>query len=182
MIGKRIKKARNDRGYTLVELGTMVGKSSSVISRLENQESYKLDPELLYKIADALGITVSYLMKPTEVTYQVGEDIADVKPGEVIDVIVEDDDMSPELPEGAIVKIRALMPNETLQTSRFYFIEFNGQRKFRMATDDDLNGLGFLPHNLSEKRISYDMDYVKVIGKVITMKVIFEDSIEYKVD
>ena len=41
MIGKRIKKARNDRGYTLVELGTMVGKSSSVISRLENQESYK---------------------------------------------------------------------------------------------------------------------------------------------
>lgn len=182
MIGKRIKKTRKERGYTLVELGKMIGKSSSVISRLENKQSYQLDSDLYYKIADALGVSISYLMKPEEITYQVSEEIAGIKPGEVIDIVVEDDDMSPELPEGSIVKVRALMPNEKLQESSFYFIEFNGQRKFRMIVNDEENGLGFLPHDLSEKRISYDMDYVNILGKVITMKVIFEDIIEYNVD
>jgi len=90
-------------------------------------------------------------------------------------ILVTDDDMSPEIPCGAVVKIRPGHSDEELQPGEFYYIEFNGKKCFRMATDDRENGLGFLPHGISEIRISYDSDYVTVIGKAVSMKVFFED-------
>ena len=182
MVGGRIKDLRKKRGYTLSELAKIVGTSISTISRIENNETSRIDTDLLFNIANALGVDVTFLMKPEEVIYEVSEDIEQIVPGSIIDVVVEDDEMDPEIPEGAIVKIRAMMPNEKLQVGSFYFIEFDNQRKFRMASYTEVDGLGFLPISMNERRISYDKDYVKTIGKVIVMKVIFEDSIEYEVD
>ena len=182
MVGGRIKNLRKKRGYTLSELAKIVGTSISTISRIETNETNRIDTDLLFNIANALGVDVTFLMKPEEVIYEVSEDIEQIVPGSIIDVVVEDDEMDPEIPEGAIVKIRAMMPNEKLQVGSFYFIEFDNQRKFRMASYTEVDGLGFLPISMNERRISYDRDYVKTIGKVIAMKVIFEDSIEYEVD
>lgn len=182
MIGERIKTLRKKRGYTLNELAKVVGKSISTISRIENKLTPRIDSELLIKIADALGVSVAFLMQPEEITYQICEDINNLEPGQIIDVVVEDDDMEPALPKGSVVRIRAMMPNEKLQEGSFYFLEFNQKKKFRYATYDEEDGLGFLPLTMSEMRIKFDRDYVKIIGKLITMKVIFEDSIEYEVD
>ena len=182
MVGGRIKNLRKKRGYTLSELAKIVGTSISTISRIETNETNRIDTDLLFNIANALGVDVTFLMKPEEVIYEVSEDIEQIVPGSIIDVVVEDDEMDPEIPEGAIVKIRAMMPNEKLQVGSFYFIEFDNQRKFRMASYTEVDGLGFLPISMNERRISYDKDYVKTIGKVIAMKVIFEDSIEYEID
>lgn len=182
MVGGRIKNLRKKRGYTLSELAKIVGTSISTISRIETNETNRIDTDLLFNIANALGVDVTFLMKPEEVIYEVSEDIEQIVPGSIIDVVVEDDEMDPEIPEGAIVKIRAMMPNEKLQVGSFYFIEFDNQRKFRMASYTEVDGLGFLPISMNERRISYDRDYVKTIGKVIAMKVIFEDSIEYEID
>lgn len=182
MVGGRIKNLRKKRGYTLSELAKIVGTSISTISRIETNETNRIDTDLLFNIANALGVDVTFLLKPEEVIYEVSEDIEQIVPGSIIDVVVEDDEMDPEIPEGAIVKIRAMMPNEKLQVGSFYFIEFDNQRKFRMASYTEVDGLGFLPISMNERRISYDRDYVKTIGKVIAMKVIFEDSIEYEID
>ncbi len=182
MIGERIKNLRKKRGYTLNELAKIVGTSISTISRIETNETNRIDTDLLFNIANALGVDVTLLMKPEETIYEFTGDIQQIVPGSTLDVVVEDDEMDPELPEGAIVKIRVMMPNEKLQAGSFYFVEFDNQRKFRMASYTEEDGLGFLPLSMSERRISYDKDYVKTIGKVIVMKVIFEDSIEYEVD
>lgn len=179
MIGERIKKARMDRGYSLEELGKLVGKSYSTVSRYENDMVSKMDPNLLNKFADALGLSISYLLEEPGNYLEVHE-VENLDEGEIIKVVVENDDMSPELPGGAVVKVRGLMPNEKLQEESFYCIEFNNQTVFRMVVDDEQDGLGFLPNDRSERRIAYDRDYVRIIGKAIAMKVIFEDKIEYE--
>lgn len=45
-----------------------------------------------------------------------------------------------------------------------------------MVIDDEMDGVGFLPMEMSERRIAYDLEYVKIIGKVISMKVFFEED------
>lgn len=97
-----------------------------------------------------------------------------------MEFIVEDDDMEPEIPKDVIVRLRGLMPKEKLREGSFYYIAFDNQKKLRMATDDEINGLGFLPAAVNELRISYDRDYVTVIGKVVSYEVIYDDEIAYK--
>lgn len=166
--------------YPLIPIAIIIGKSPSTMSRLENTPDYNFPPTLLKEITDALGVTVSYLLKDQYEQYTNHEGLKIIKPGEIMEFIVEDDEMEPEIPEGAVVRLRGLLPKEKLQEGRFYYIAFNNKKRFRMAVDDEDNGLGFLPAGVSELRISYDRDYVTIIGKVVSMEIIHEDEINFE--
>lgn len=55
MLGDIIKKARNKRGWSLVQLGEAVGLSKGTLSGYENGQPKTYDPETLCKIADSLN-------------------------------------------------------------------------------------------------------------------------------
>lgn len=61
MIGKRIRAAREARGWTQFQLGVVVGKRDTDVSRWERGV---LDPrpESLANIARALGVSTDYLL------------------------------------------------------------------------------------------------------------------------
>lgn len=187
MDGRRLSKLRVYKGLTLGELGERVGRSASTISRYENNTIVKWNPDLIAKIAKVLDVSPAYLMGMTDdpnfifdgdINSYIEEDEYDEEESS-FNIIIADDDMSPEIPYGAFVKIRPIIPNEKIQFGNFYYIEFNSKRCFRMAIEDYTDGIGFLPNSVSERRIAYDPLYVKVIGKAVSMKVIFEDQIEY---
>lgn len=180
MIGQRLKRARIDRGYTLEELGNIVGKSQSTLSRLENEKTTTLEPNLLVKLADALSVSTLYLLGNHE-DIDFNENMMDyLEKDQFANVVVKDAEMSPEVPKGASMNIRPMQKNEKLQIGSFYYIEFNNKKCFRMAVADATHGVGFLPINMSERRIAFDKEYVKIHGKAISMKVVFDDHIEYE--
>lgn len=60
-IGTRLRDARKAAGLTMAQLGAAVGLSAAAISRYElEQREPALD--ILSRIADILGVSVSYLM------------------------------------------------------------------------------------------------------------------------
>ena len=61
-IGEKLKKTRNKRKLSLRELGEMTGLSASFISQVE-QEKASPSIETLKKIANFLGVKVSYLIE-----------------------------------------------------------------------------------------------------------------------
>ena len=182
MIGERIKKLRKEKNLTLEEFGKLVNRSVSSLSRLENGKNTTWDPEFVKKIADELDTTISYLMGITDDPYYPYDNVVQeyTTNDNLQGIIVEDDEMEPELPNGSIVKIRPVDPKEKLQIGSFYYIKFNNKKCFRMAIEDHMDGLGFLPNEMSERRIAYDSDYVKIIGKAVSMQVVFEDTVEYE--
>src|SRR5699024_10866330 len=182
MIGERIKKLRLEKDLSLRKLGELVDRSASSLSRLENNQTTTWEPELAKNLADKLGTTTSYLMGITDdPNYPYDDVVQEYTANDSLqNIIIDDDEMDPELPNGSIVKIRPVDPKEKIQIGSFYYIEFNEKKCFRLAIEDHIDGLGFLPNDLSERRISYDLDYVKIIGKAVSMHVIFEDTIEYK--
>lgn len=181
-MGERIKELRHANLLSLEELGKRVNKSAATISRYENNQVSKPESKLLKQLARELNTSLAFLMEMTDdpsPDYNidvVNEDHADG----IKSILVTDDDMSPEIPHGALVKIRDVASNEKLQPGSFYYIEFNNMKKIRLAIEDDTDGLGFLPNDISERRIAYDPDYVTIIGKAVSMKVIFEDDVEYE--
>ncbi|GAA0355567.1 hypothetical protein GCM10008932_05750 [Alkalibacterium iburiense] len=189
MYGNRITKLRNDRNLTLQELGEKIGRSASTISRYESNSVAKWDPSLINKIADVLDTSSAFLMGMTDdpkfmfmadfenYIEEVGDEYCEEN---LTNILVTNEDMAPEIPYGALVKIRPVLSNEKLQIGAFYYIEFNNNRCFRMVIDDYEDGIGFLPNSLSERRIAYDPNYVEIIGKAISMKVKFEDIQEYE--
>lgn len=64
-IGKKLKKLRNNNGYTLKQLSEICGLSISFISDIENN---RRNPSIenLNKLADALGISVNDFLDNTE--------------------------------------------------------------------------------------------------------------------
>jgi transcriptional regulator with XRE-family HTH domain len=60
-IGQRIRRARRRKGWTQAELGLRSGLRESVICKYEL--GYHIpNPENLSRIADALGVSVDYLL------------------------------------------------------------------------------------------------------------------------
>lgn len=62
-VGEQIKKARQAAGLTQVELGEKIGFSAMGLSYLENGQR-KAKIEDLKNIADALQISITYLLEP----------------------------------------------------------------------------------------------------------------------
>src|SRR5690242_16075246 len=70
-IGERIRKARQDKRLSQGQLGEKTGLSTMGISYLESGQR-KAKIEDLNKIADALGVSLSYILEPiaaTQISY-----------------------------------------------------------------------------------------------------------------
>ncbi len=65
LVGERIRNARQERGWTQVELADAAGLSSNYVARLERGE---LGPSLFVacKLAEAFGLNVDALVGPPE--------------------------------------------------------------------------------------------------------------------
>lgn len=72
-IGTKIKELREQRGYTLEELGNKVGVGKSTVRKWETGMIENMRQDKIAKLADALLVTPSYLLGWDEV-----EDIADI--------------------------------------------------------------------------------------------------------
>ena len=59
VIGKQIKKYRNEKGYTQEQLGAILGVSTQAVSKWENGGTP--DIELIPKLSDVLGVTIDAL-------------------------------------------------------------------------------------------------------------------------
>lgn len=59
---QKIKQSRKSKKLTLEQLANKVGSSKSYIWQLETDSSIKPSVELIAKIADALDVTVDYLI------------------------------------------------------------------------------------------------------------------------
>lgn len=66
MLGEKIKKIRNEKGFSLRDLAGMVDLSASFLSQIE-QSKASPSIENLKKIANCLDIRVSYLIEDDEV-------------------------------------------------------------------------------------------------------------------
>ena len=60
--GKRLRNLRQDRGLTQVELGNRSGISQKDISKYERGTTANLLATNLIRLADALGVSVDYLL------------------------------------------------------------------------------------------------------------------------
>ena len=61
-IGKNVKKYRELRGFTLPDLADRAGVSKAFLWEIETGNSKRPGAELLFKIAEALGVTIAHLM------------------------------------------------------------------------------------------------------------------------
>lgn len=61
-LGARIKELRKKRELTLDQLAELTGSSKSYIWELENKEPPRPSADKLSKIAEKLGVTISYLI------------------------------------------------------------------------------------------------------------------------
>ena len=75
-IGARIRYFRRERNYTITQLGKMVCKSKSTISKYETGEIV-VDIPTLYDIAAALRVSPLALLPPEEAESQEASDLAD---------------------------------------------------------------------------------------------------------
>ncbi len=66
MLGEKIKKTRNEKGFSLRDLAAMVDLSASFLSQIE-QGKASPSIENLKKIANCLDVRVSYLIEDDEV-------------------------------------------------------------------------------------------------------------------
>lgn len=60
-IGERVKEKRMEMGLTQKQLAQRAGTSESVLCRIEKSGRHP-DPDLVVRLAGALGVTVSYLL------------------------------------------------------------------------------------------------------------------------
>jgi transcriptional regulator with XRE-family HTH domain len=61
-LGEKIKKLRQDKGYTLDKLAELADSSKSYIWELENKAPPRPSAEKLSKLAEQLGVTLDYLL------------------------------------------------------------------------------------------------------------------------
>lgn len=73
-IGQRIKATRESLGISLSQLAEMAGCTKSYLHEIEHASEYdhtsRIGALKLYKIADALGCSMEYLMRVTELPRQ----------------------------------------------------------------------------------------------------------------
>lgn len=169
MYGDRLKALREANNLTLEDLGKLVNKSTASISRYENVKEKSDYLKLVEKIAHVLNTSPGYLMGVTNSS----NDFDSVDNLEVTQVL--NNDMSPMIPINSFIKYRHLKPNEELIVNDYYYIEFENKKVFRKVIKDHDGGIGFLPRDVNERRIAYDLDYVTIIGKPITGTFSFND-------
>lgn len=61
-LAEKIKKARKNKGLTLEQLANIVGSSKSYMWQLETDTDIKPSVQLVAKIAEALDVTIDYLI------------------------------------------------------------------------------------------------------------------------
>ena len=71
-LGDRIHYLRTEKGYTLQELGDMVGVGASTVRKWETGYIKTLRTDKMQKLSNALGTSVDYLMGWTENSVNVG--------------------------------------------------------------------------------------------------------------
>lgn len=72
-IGDNLKKYRELRGFTLPDLAARAGVSKAFVWEIESGNSKRPGAEILFRIAEALGVTIAHLMgKPPPSQPQVG--------------------------------------------------------------------------------------------------------------
>lgn len=94
-IGERIKILRKSRGMTQIELGDMIGYSSTVISKMENEVRTVYWDDVAV-IADVFGVETGYLIKK------------DTTEGTLFDSIDKDKT------DSDMLKIMSIMENEVM--------------------------------------------------------------------
>lgn len=65
-LGAKIKRHRQERGYSLDKLAELTDSSKSYIWELENRDARKPSGEKLTRIAQALEVTTDYLLDESE--------------------------------------------------------------------------------------------------------------------
>ncbi|MBW7860881.1 MAG: helix-turn-helix transcriptional regulator [Rhodocyclaceae bacterium] len=65
-LGAKIKRHRQEKGYSLDKLAELTDSSKSYIWELENRDTRKPSGEKLTRIARALGVTTDYLLDESE--------------------------------------------------------------------------------------------------------------------
>lgn len=65
-MGAKIKRHRQEKGYSLDKLAELTDSSKSYIWELENRDTRKPSGEKLTRIARALGVTSDYLLDESE--------------------------------------------------------------------------------------------------------------------
>ena len=65
-LGAKIKRHRQEKGYSLDKLAELTDSSKSYIWELENRDTRKPSGEKLTRIAQALGVTTDYLLDDSE--------------------------------------------------------------------------------------------------------------------
>lgn len=61
-LGEKLRKHRQEKGYSLDDLARLSGSSKSYLWELENRDARKPSAEKLATIADVLGVTTDYLL------------------------------------------------------------------------------------------------------------------------
>lgn len=177
MLGERMKKVRQEQFMSLDDVAELVGKSASTLSRYENNLVHKFDLDVVEKVADAIGTSSAYLLGMTDNSHYIPQNKWNkyLEDKFLETILVTDDEMDPEIPQDAYVQIRKMKPNEELSPGYFYYVEFDNKKCFRMAIDDPDEGVSLMPHTMSERRIAYDKEYAKIIGKVVSITELFLD-------
>lgn len=63
MLSQRIREAREKAGLNLSELATKAGVSKAYLSQLENNDTKRPSAEIVFKLANALGVTMGQLLE-----------------------------------------------------------------------------------------------------------------------
>lgn len=66
-LGDKLKKLRKDQSFTLEKLAELSGLSKSHIWELENKNPPRPSADTLYKLANALKVTLEYLVDDKEI-------------------------------------------------------------------------------------------------------------------
>ena len=66
MIGKKIKRLRQQKGYSITELGRLADVSKSYLSQLERGMQTNPSLQFLVKVSGPLDTTVTYLLEDTK--------------------------------------------------------------------------------------------------------------------
>lgn len=61
-LGEKLRKHRQEKGYSLDKLAEITDSSKSYLWELENRDTRKPSAEKLTKIAEALSVTTDYLL------------------------------------------------------------------------------------------------------------------------
>lgn len=68
VLGEKIRRLRKEKGFTLDRLAEVTGSSKSYIWELENKNPPRPSAEKVSRVAEALGVTVDFLMDNGEAT------------------------------------------------------------------------------------------------------------------